>query len=135
MAPAVVAAGASIAATDGFDELQVNVTPLITLRSVSRAMARYARRRPSAVIVNVSGAAADAESNVTSMRVIGVSTPRLDTPTIAPLVARICVEPIVSALTAPVDALTDATEGAVDVQVKVGCAAMALPRPSTASAE
>src|SRR5450759_2391223 len=124
----------SIAATEALVEDQVKVTPEITFNSVSRAMARYIRRNPSDVIVKVSGAATTAESKVTSIRVIGVSTATFDTPTVDPLVARICVVPIDSALATPVEALIEATAGCVDDQVKVGCVAIAFPRPSTACA-
>jgi len=137
IAPAVVAAGASMAATDAFVEFQVNVTPDITLSMVSRATARYARRRPRAVMVKVSGTVAATEpvSIETTMRLIGVCTVSGETPTVLPAVARICVVPMASADTAPVDASTDATDGDVEDQVKVGCVDMAFPRPSTATAE
>ena len=137
VAPAVVAAGVSIAATDAFVEFQVNVTPVITLSMVSRATARYARRRPSDVIVKVSGTVAATEpvSIETTIRLMGVCTVSGETPIVVPAVARIWVVPTANAVTAPVDASTDATEGDVDDHAKVGCVAIGLPRPSTAAAE
>ena len=133
-ARALVVVVESMRATEAFVEAHVNVIPLITFSSVSRATARYMRRLPSDGIVNTSGAGAFSESNETSIRVIGVSTVRFDTPTVEPLVARICAEPMDTALTAPVVAFTVATAGAVDDQARVGCAAIATPLPSTADA-
>src|SRR4051794_9677542 len=69
------------------------------------------------------------------MRLIGVCTVSGETPTVVPAVARICVEPMANAVTAPVDGSTEAMEGDVDDHANVGCVAMALPRPSTATAE
>src|ERR1035437_5927604 len=132
VARALVGVVESIAATEALVEDQVKVTPDITFNSVSRAMARYIRRSPSDVIVKVSGAAAPVESKVTSIRVIGVSTVTVDTPTVDPLVARICVWPLDSALAPPGEAVIEATAGCVDDQVKVGCVAIAFPRPSPA---
>ena len=124
----------SMAATDPFVELQANVMPVIGLSSVSRASARYRRAWPSAVIVKLSGAGAFVESNDTSMRVIGVSTVTCDTPTVDPLVARTCVEPMVTPVATPLAALIDATDGVTDDHANAGCDVMGTLRPSTACA-
>ncbi len=124
----------STTATDGFELVHVNVMPVITLLSVSRAMARYGRPLLNAVNVKLSGAGAPVESYVTSMVRIGDLTVRFDTPVALPEVALICVVPIDSAVATPVLAFTDATEGAVDDHANVGCVASATLLPSTACA-
>ena len=80
----------SIAATDAFDEPKMNVIPAIATLSVSYAVALYDRERPSAAIVNVSLTVVEnpAESRDTTIRVIGVRTFNVATPTTAPDVAR-----------------------------------------------
>ena len=121
-------------ATDPLVETQVNETPLITASSVSCATARYRRVKPSEVRVKVSVLKAPTVSTTTAIRVIGVITITSATPVIAPDVARICAVPSPKAVTLP-PASTDATAGAVDVQVNVVTPVTGLPSPSTATAE
>ena len=123
----------SMRATELLVDAHVKVTPVIGASSVSRACARKVRRTPSDVIDVVSPEGTPDESRPTTMRVIGVMIDTFDTPVMAFAVARICVVPSVSALTTP-EEVTPATAGAVDVHVKVGCAVIATPRPSTAAA-
>ena len=132
-ARAVTGPTESMMATDPLVEAHENVTPVITASSVSCATARYERVIPRAAIVNTSDAEKPAESRMTAIRVIGVSTLTLATPVTAPAVARICVAPSPSAETRPAVS-TVATAGAVDDQVKDVTPAIGLPSPSTAFA-
>ena len=134
-ARAVVAPVESIAATAALDDPKVNEMPDITLLSVSYAVALYDRVRPSAATVNVSllNIEKPAESRDTTMRVIGVRTFSVATPTVAPDVALTCVEPKPTPVATPAAVIDEMADDAV-LQVNTGCAAKATPSPSTALA-